>query len=106
MNEPASHGDERPLAPTEEDQSPISPNKATEPTSVQNSPLIPSDRGSLPSLPFHVAITDGGLEIEAKIKKEARPRETDKNTTNDKATLAEHLRTRTKYPRRFLADPA
>ena len=44
MNEPASHGDERPLAPTEEDQSPISPNKATEPTSVQNSPLIPSNR--------------------------------------------------------------
>ena len=70
MNEPASHGDERPLAPTEEDQSPISPNKATEPTSVQNSPLIPSDRGSLPLLPFHVAITDSGLEIEAKIKKE------------------------------------
>ena len=70
MNEPASHGDERPLAATVEDQSPISPNKATEPTSVQNSPLIPSDRGSLPLLPFHVAITDGGLEIEAKIKKE------------------------------------
>jgi hypothetical protein len=70
MNEPASHGDERPLAATVEDQSPISPNKATEPTSVQNSPLIPSDRGSLPLLPFHVAITDGGLEIEAKIKRE------------------------------------
>jgi len=69
MNEPASHGDERPLAATVEDQSPISPNKATEPTSVQNSPLIPSDRGSLPLLPFHVAITDGGLAIEAKIKK-------------------------------------
>ena len=70
MNEPASHGDQRPLAATVEDQSSISPNKATEPTSVQNSPLIPSDRGSLPLLPFHVAITDGGLEIEAKIKKE------------------------------------
>jgi hypothetical protein len=37
---------------------------------VKNSPLIPSDRGSLPLLPFHVAITDGGLEIEAKIKTE------------------------------------
>ena len=71
MNEPASHGDERPLAATVEDQSPISPNKVTEPTSVKNSPLFPSDRGSLPLLPFHVAITDGGLEIEAKIKKEA-----------------------------------
>jgi hypothetical protein len=70
LNEPASHGDERPLAATAENQSPISPDKATEPTSVQNSPLIPSDRGSLPFLPFQVAITDGGLEIEAKIKKE------------------------------------
>jgi hypothetical protein len=37
---------------------------------VQNLPLIPSDQGSLPSLPFRVAITDGGLEIEARIKKE------------------------------------
>src|SRR5215469_18907589 len=45
----------------------MSPNKA-EPTSMQNSPLIPSDQGSLPSLPFHVAIADGGLEIDAKIK--------------------------------------
>jgi hypothetical protein len=70
MNEPASHGDGRPLAAHVEDQSPISPNKATEPTSVQNSPLIPSDRGSLPLLPFHVAIADGGLEIDAKIKNE------------------------------------
>jgi hypothetical protein len=70
MNEPASHGDGRPLAANVEDQSPISPNKATEPTSVQSLPLIPSDQGSLPSLPFHVAITDGGLEIEARIKKE------------------------------------
>ena len=70
MNEPRSHGDERPLVPTEEDESPISPDECTEPTSVQNSPFMPSDRGSLPLLPFHVAITDGGLEIEAKIKKE------------------------------------
>ena len=37
---------------------------------MPNLPLIPSDQGSLPSLPFHVAIADGGLEIEARIKKE------------------------------------
>ena len=67
MNEPASHGGSRPLASNVEDQSSMSPNKA-EPTSVQNSPLIASDQGSLPSLPFHVAIADGGLEIDAKIK--------------------------------------
>ena len=71
MNEPTSQGDGRPLASNVEDQSPISPNKATEPTSVQNLPLIPSDQGSLPSLPFHVAIADSGLEIDAKIKNEA-----------------------------------
>ena len=65
MNEPASHGGSRPLASNVEDQSSMSPNKS-EPTSVQNSPLIPSDQG--PSLPFHVAIADGGLEIDAKIK--------------------------------------
>ena len=70
MNEPASRGDESPLAATVEDQSPISPDECTEPTSVQNSPFMPSDRGSLPLLPFHVAITDGGVEIEAKIQKE------------------------------------
>lgn len=70
MNEPASRGDESPLAATVQDQSPISSHKATEPTSVQNSPLIPPDRGSLPLLPFHVAIADGGLEIEAKITNE------------------------------------
>jgi hypothetical protein len=70
MNEPASHGDGRPLAANVQDQSPISPNKATEPTSVQKLPLIPSDQGSSPSLPFHVSIADGGLEIEARIKKE------------------------------------
>jgi hypothetical protein len=67
MNEPASQSDGRPLASNFEDQSPISPNKATEPTSVQNL----SDQGSLPSLPFHVAIADSGLEIDAKIKNEA-----------------------------------
>ena len=71
MNAPASQGDGRPLASNVEDQSPTSPNKATEPTSVQNLPLISSDQGSLPSLPFHVAIADSGLEIDAKIKNEA-----------------------------------
>lgn len=70
MNPPASHGDGRPLAGNVGDETPISPNKATEPTSVQNAPLIPSDQGSSPSLPFRVAIADGGLEIEARIKKE------------------------------------
>ena len=68
MNEP-SHGDGRPVAENLEDQSPISSDKATEPTSAQNMPLTPSGQGSLPSLPFHVAITDDGLEIEARIKK-------------------------------------
>ena len=38
---------------------------------MQNLPRIPSDQGSLPSLPFHVAIADGGLEIDARIKNEA-----------------------------------
>jgi hypothetical protein len=72
MNEPVSHDDGRPLAANVKDQSPISRNKATEPTSVQNSPpLIPSDQESLPSLPFRVAIADGGLEIDAKIKRAA-----------------------------------
>ena len=70
MNEPASHGDGRPLAAHVEDETSVSPNKATKPTSVPNLPLIPSDQGSLPSLPFRVAIADGGLEIEARIKKE------------------------------------
>ena len=71
MNEPASHCDRSPLASNAEDQSLISPNKAKEPTSIQNLPRIPSDQGSLPSLPFHVAIADGGLEIDARIKNEA-----------------------------------
>ena len=71
MHESASQGDGRPLASIAEDQSPISPNKATEPTSMQNLPLISSDQRSSPSLPFHVAIADGGLEIDAQIKNEA-----------------------------------
>src|SRR5690242_12607061 len=71
MNEPASHDDRRPLASNVEDETSVSPNKATKPTSVPNLPLISSDQGNLPSLPFHVAIADGGLEIEARIKKES-----------------------------------
>jgi len=70
MNEPMSHGDRGPLAASAGDQSRISPNKVTEPASIQNSPLIPSDQGNSLSLPFHVAITDSGLEINAKIKNE------------------------------------
>ena len=66
MKEPISHGDGRPLAANEEKEPPVSPNKATDPTSEQNSPLIPSDQG--PPLPFHVAIANGGLQIDAKIK--------------------------------------
>ena len=66
MNEPVSHGDRRPLAADAGDQSPLSPNKTAEPTSVQNLHSIPSKDGS--PLPFHVAIADGGLEIDAKIK--------------------------------------
>ena len=70
MNEPSSHGDGRPLAANKvEEQSPISP-KAAEPSSAQPLPSMPSDQESGPSLPFHVAIADGGLEIMAKIKKE------------------------------------
>ena len=71
MNEPAPHGDGRPLSANVEKQSPISPGNATEPTSVQNLALTPTKQGSSPSLPFHVAIADDGLEIDAKIKKEA-----------------------------------
>ena len=66
MKEPTSHNDRRPLALSVEDQSSISPNKAAEPTSARNLSSIPSDQG--PSLPFYVAIADGGLEIDAKIK--------------------------------------
>ena len=69
MNEPASHDDGRPLASNIEDQSSMLPTEATEPSSAQNLPSIPSNQG--PSLPFHVAIADGGLEIDAKIKNEA-----------------------------------
>ena len=66
MKEPASHGDGRPLAANVEKEPPVSPIMAADPTSVQNSPLIRSDQGS--SLPFHVGIADGGIEIDAKIK--------------------------------------
>ena len=46
------------------------PLKATEPASTQQSPSLPSAQESGQSLPFHVAIADGGLEITARIKNE------------------------------------
>jgi hypothetical protein len=46
------------------------PMKAAEPTSAQQLPSPPSDQGSGKSLPFHVAIADGGLEITARTKNE------------------------------------
>src|SRR5215472_11995788 len=46
------------------------PAKATEPTSAQQLPSLPSAQASEQSLPFHVAIADGGLEITARIKNE------------------------------------
>jgi hypothetical protein len=67
MNEPASHGDGRPLAANVEE--PMSP-KATEPTSAQQLPSLPPAQGSGQSIPFHVAIADSGLEIAARIKNE------------------------------------
>jgi hypothetical protein len=70
VKEHASHGDGRPAASNQEDQSLTSPNRVTEPNPAQNLPLIPSVQGTLPSLPFQVAIADGGLEIDAKIKNE------------------------------------
>jgi hypothetical protein len=59
MNEPASQGDGRPLAKVE-DQSPIS----------KQLPSPPSNQGRGQSLPFHVVIADGGLEIAARTKTE------------------------------------
>jgi len=47
----------------------VSPSR-TEPTSAQQLSSLRSAQGSEQSLPFHVAIADGGLEIEAKINKE------------------------------------
>jgi hypothetical protein len=46
------------------------PPKAAEPTSPPPLPTLPSAQGSGQSLPFHVAIADGGLEITARIKNE------------------------------------
>ena len=45
------------------------PPKAAEPSSAQQLPL-PSAQGSGQSLPFHVAIADGGLEVAARIRSE------------------------------------
>ena len=70
MNEPASHGDGRPVAANKVDEeSPILP-KTTEPTSAQQLASPPSDKGRGQSLPFHIAIADGGLEITARTKNE------------------------------------
>ena len=44
--------------------------KAAEPTSEQQLPSPPSAQGRGQSLPFRVAIADGGLEITARIKYE------------------------------------
>ena len=44
--------------------------KAAEPTSEQHLPSPPSAQVREQSLPFHVAIADGGLEIAARIKLE------------------------------------
>jgi hypothetical protein len=75
MNEPASHGDGWPVAANKVDEeSPISP-KTTEPTSAQQLASPPSDKGRGQSLPFHVAIADGGLEITTRTKKRGRRRQ-------------------------------
>ena len=46
------------------------PPKAAEPGSAQQPPTIPPAQGSGQSLPFHVAIADGGLEIAARLRNE------------------------------------
>src|SRR5271169_3296734 len=46
------------------------PPKATEPTSEQQLPSLPSPQESGQSLPFRVAIADAGLEIAARTKNE------------------------------------
>jgi hypothetical protein len=46
------------------------PPKATEPTSAQQLPSLPSAQESGHSLPFRVAIADAGLEIAARTKNE------------------------------------
>ena len=70
MNQSASDGDQVPGAAKKGKQPPVSPS-LTEPTSAQQLPSSRSAQVGEQSLPFHVAIADGGLEIEAKIKKEA-----------------------------------
>jgi len=47
------------------------PHKTAEPASAQPLTRLPSAQGSGQSLPFHVAIADGGLEITARIKNES-----------------------------------
>jgi hypothetical protein len=65
----ASHGDGTPLAAKVGEQAPMQP-KTPELTSAQRLPSPPSPQESGESLPFHVAIADGGLEIAARIKNE------------------------------------
>jgi hypothetical protein len=70
MNEPASHGDGRPVAGNKVDEQSSKSPKDTGPTSAEQLASPPSDKGRGQSLPFHVAIADGGLEITARTKNE------------------------------------
>ena len=47
------------------------PPKPSESNATQRLPSLPSAQESGQSLPFHVAIADGGLEVAARIKSEA-----------------------------------
>src|SRR5215472_3675937 len=58
-----------PLATNLGEQAPM-PSKAAEPGEAQQLPTLPSAQGSGQSLPFHVAIADGGLEIAARVRNE------------------------------------
>jgi hypothetical protein len=69
MSKRASDGAGLLLTTNEREQPPVS-SSPTEPISAQQPPSPPSTQGSVQSLPFHVAIADGGLEIEARIRKE------------------------------------
>jgi hypothetical protein len=70
MNEPSSDGVELPLATNEGKRPAVSPSPR-EPTAAQQVPSPPSAEGRVKSLPFHVTIADGGLEIEARVTNEA-----------------------------------
>jgi hypothetical protein len=68
-NKPASHSDGTPPVANVGEQAPIQP-KGPEPASAQRLPSPPSPQAGEESLPFHVAIAAGGLEIAARIKNE------------------------------------